>query len=568
MPRLTDFLRGYAPFEEFLERATAPVGAPAEARLAAPSFVHPFLTAAIAGRRPWSEDALVVVAANQEAALELEHELALYRPDRPVVYLPPRGVWYGSEGEVQPRVAGRRARAVAALAAAPRTGHEQAPPVVVVEATTLMEGVIRPPGPPLLVSSGARVDFEDLIRGLVALGYTRRDQVEDAGDFSVRGGIIDVFPATERSPVRIEFWGDEVESLRSFSVYSQRSLGPVEGVRLHAAAEEAGASPVNLLSLLPEGTRVVRLDPARARARVETFEADLLDVLEGGYRGDEYEGWPAVEERLARLPVIVLDSLGMAGLGEPEATFRATSGELPVTNLPEAEEAIRRLASDGYRVVIAFEQRAEAERAGYVLRRTSGTLVHGGEVEPGPGVSFLPIALRRHFLIPEIKLAVLTDAQVFPRRHKAASTRRPTPGVTLSSFRDLRKGDYVVHEDHGVGRFEGISTKTVAGVTRDYLDLAYRDTDMLYVPHDQIGKVMRYVGAGGRRRASRNWAGRPGSTSRAASGAQPVRWLGSCCISTPCAWPQRAIASPRTASGRSASRRPFPTTRPRTNSGP
>ena len=104
--------------------------------------------------------------------------------------------------------------------------------------------------------------------------------------------------------------------------------------------------------------------------------------------------------------------------------------------------------------------------------------------------------LRGHFVMPELKLAVLGDAVIFPRRHKAA-VARPTVAVELSSFRDLRKGDYVVHEDHGVGRFEGISTKTVAGVTRDYLDLAYRDKDMLYVPHDQISKVMRYVGAGG-----------------------------------------------------------------------
>ena len=124
MPRLTDFLRGYAPFEEFLGRAAAP-GLAAEVRLAAPSFVHPFLTAAIAGRRPWHEGVLLVVAANQEAALELEHELALYRPDRPVVYLPPRGVWYGSEGEVQPRVAGpgpRRGRSRPGAAHRPRPG--------------------------------------------------------------------------------------------------------------------------------------------------------------------------------------------------------------------------------------------------------------------------------------------------------------------------------------------------------------------------------------------------------------------------------------------------------------
>ena len=503
MPRLTDFLRGYPPFEEFLERAGTASGA--EARLSAPSFVHAYLTAALAGRRPWHDSVLLVVAANQDAAMELEHELALYLPERPVVYLPPRGVWYGSEGDVQPRVAGRRSRAVTALAAAAGDATWAAaadgpePPVVIVEATTLVEGVIPPARPPLSLAAGARVDFETLIRELVGLGYVRADQVEDAGEFSVRGGLVDVFPATGRYPVRVEFWGDEVESLRSFSVFSQRSLGPLDSVRLHAAAEDPDGEAANLLTLLPEGTRVVRLDPSRARARVDAFETELVEVL-GAYEGDEYEGWPQVEERLAGIPGAILDSLGMAAAEAeaPEAvTFRAGSGDLPVTNLPEAEEAMRRLVDDGYRVVIAFEQRAEAERAGFVLRRTSGALAHGGEVGSGAGVTYLPIPLRRHFQIPEIKLALLTDAQVFPRRHKTAPARRPTPGVTLSSFRDLRKGDFVVHEDHGVGRFEGISTKTVAGITRDYLDLAYKDGDMLYIPHDQIGKVMRYVGSGG-----------------------------------------------------------------------
>ena len=223
---------------------------------------------------------------------------------------------------------------------------------------------------------------------------------------------------------------------------------------------------------------------------------------------------------------------------------------------------------DGYRVVIAFEQRAEAERAGYVFRRITGSLATGGEVDRGPGVSFLPLPHRRHFVIPELKLALLTDALVFPRRHKAAAVRRPLAGLELSSFRDLRKGDFVVHEDHGVGRFEGISTKTVAGVTRDYLDLAYRDQDMLYVPHDQIAKVMRYVGAGGGSPALSKLGGRLGSTSRAGCARLPARWPASCCTCTRCARPQPVTASVKTASGRSASRRPFPTKRLRTSCGP
>ncbi|HLA82316.1 MAG TPA: transcription-repair coupling factor, partial [Thermoleophilia bacterium] len=220
-----------------------------------------------------------------------------------------------------------------------------------------------------------------------------------------------------------------------------------------------------------------------------------------------YTDWATVSAVIEKLPLLTLGSLGqstaagplVAGPGgsETEALIiRATSGDLPVTNLPEAEGAIQRLVGEGYRVVIAFEHRAEAERARYILRRVTGIPAEGADVGSGPGVTFMPTPHRRHFMLPDVKLALLTDSLVFPRRHRMVAERRPLAGVELSSFRDLRKGDFVVHEDHGVGRFEGISTKTVAGVTRDYLDLAYRDGDMLYVPHDQISKVMRYVGAG------------------------------------------------------------------------
>jgi transcription-repair coupling factor (superfamily II helicase) len=516
MPRLTEFLRGYEPFEAI---STAAAG-----EAAVPTFAHAYVTAALLDRSPWRDGPVLVVAATQETAAELEHELGLYCPGRTVAYLPPRGVWYGSEGEVKPRVAGRRARAVAALLETPEPGRGG--PLVVVEATTLMEGVVTPAGSAVTVEAAARCEFEALVRRLAGLGYTRVDQVEDAGDFSVRGGIIDVFPSTEPYPVRIEFWGDDVESLRRFSPYSQRSLATLERVVLHAAAEEEGAGPSGIVDLLGDGAHVVRLDPVRSAARVEAFQSDLADVLGGaaapaaGGAADgqgtacaaagrgavaeadaalagAYTPWPEVLAGLSRVPTLSLSSPGLAAADTVGPVIRATSGEMPVTNLPEAEEAIRRLATNGYRVVIAFEQRAEAERAGYVLPRVTGTLVAGGEIAPGPGVSFLPVPHRGHFVIPELKLALLTDSLVFPRRHKAAAGRRPPSGLELSSFRDLRKGDFVVHEDHGVGCFEGISTKTVAGVTRDYLDLAFRDLDKLYVPHDQIAKVMRYVGAGG-----------------------------------------------------------------------
>jgi transcription-repair coupling factor (superfamily II helicase) len=515
MQRLTDFLRGYEPFEQLVRqagadlaarRASAATGALAvrdPVQAGAPSFVQGFVLAGLMQREPWCAQTVLVVAPTQEAAVDLEHDLTRYLPERRVLLLPPRGVWYGSEAAVQPRVAGRRARAVDALTGlAPAGGGPGVrdaglrPPVVVVEAATLMEGVVSAAARPVELAAGSRQDFEGLVRGLVDLGYARVDQVEDAGDFSVRGGLIDIFPSTQSYPVRLEFWGDEVESLRSFSVYSQRSLGPVERVRLHAAAEEAGAEAVSIMSLLPAEACVARLDPALASGRVDAFQSDLEDVLAGDVEQGWYLDWPHVAEGLAHHLTVALSSLGLAAGEDGVPAVRAGGGQLPVASVPEAEEAVRGLVKDGYRVVIAFEQRAEAERAVFAAPRLGGTVAAADEIPAEAGVTFLPVPLRGHFIIPELKLAVLGDGSLFPRRHKAAVTR-PTVAAELSSFRDLRKGDYVVHEDHGVGRFEGISTKTVAGVTRDYLDLAYRDEDMLYVPHDQIGKVMRYVGAGG-----------------------------------------------------------------------
>jgi transcription-repair coupling factor (superfamily II helicase) len=482
MARLIDLLGGYPPFEEIV------AGAASGLEVGVPTFAQAFVLAGLLEREPWRERPVLVVVPDQDAGSDLEHDLSRYCPERLVLALPPRGVWYGSEAEVKPRVAGRRARAMDALTSGPA--------VVVCEASTLMEGVVFAVSGPAVVSPGRRQDFESLVRTLVGLGYVRVDQVEEAGDFSVRGGLIDVFPCTEPYPVRMEFWGDEVESLRRFSVFSQRSLGEIDEVRLHAAAEGPGAAPVPLPSLLKEETGVVWVDPAVAAAKVDGFATDLADVLGNAVQPGWYTEWAEVERGLRRHPSIGVSSLGLAAGDRGAPAIRAGSGRLSVTNLPEAEAAVRRLVSEGYRVVMVFEQRAEAERAVYAAPRLTGNVIGPDGVPGAPGVSFLPVPLRGHFVLPELKLAVLAGTLIFPRRHKAA-VARPAVAVELSSFRDLRQGDYVVHEDHGIGRFTGLSTKTVAGVTRDYLDLAFRDQDMLYVPHDQIAKVMRYVGASG-----------------------------------------------------------------------
>jgi transcription-repair coupling factor (superfamily II helicase) len=147
----------------------------------------------------------------------------------------------------------------------------------------------------------------------------------------------------------------------------------------------------------------------------------------------------------------------------------------------------------GSRVVVTFAHRGEAQRQAGLLRKVDAPLLEPGEALPGePGVRFAVVPARRGFVSRELGLALLPDGQVFRKRPPRADARL---GRALSSFADLRLGDHVVHEDHGIGKLLGFDTKEVAGVTRDYLHLAFRGEDRLFVPHEQVGKLSRYIGA-------------------------------------------------------------------------
>ena len=148
----------------------------------------------------------------------------------------------------------------------------------------------------------------------------------------------------------------------------------------------------------------------------------------------------------------------------------------------------------GQRVVVAFPHRGEALRTQNMLRRVEAALLEPGDTLPAarPGSTSRSSPARRGFVWRDLGLVLLPDHQVFRRR---APRERRLGGRALQSFADLRTGDYVVHEDHGVGKLLGFETKEVAGVTRDYLLLAFRGDDRLYVPHEQLGKVSRYIGA-------------------------------------------------------------------------
>jgi transcription-repair coupling factor (superfamily II helicase) len=175
--------------------------------------------------------------------------------------------------------------------------------------------------------------------------------------------------------------------------------------------------------------------------------------------------------------------------------FEPQRPAIAARGLAEAESELGALLRSGQRVVVAFPHRGEALRTQNLLRRVEARVLEPGEELPEePELLFAVAPARRGFVWRELGLVLLPDHQVFRRR---APRERRLGGRALQSFADLRTGDYVVHEDHGVGRLLGFETNTVAGITRDYLLLAFRGEDRLYVPHEQLGKVSRYVGADG-----------------------------------------------------------------------
>jgi transcription-repair coupling factor (superfamily II helicase) len=420
---------------------------------------------------------LVVLLPEDADARDAAEGAAWFLGDDSVGLLPSRGVTWESGLAPPAHLVGERARALHVL------GHGG---LVCASARALAEG--SPPlqarPHPLEVRAGLEPGVEGLGESLALAGYERVERVDDRGHFAVRGGIVDVFPTTGREPLRIEFFGDEIESVRAFSPFTQRALHPVDEATLYPATER------RLELVEPQLS-----DDEDAEDGAEMPD-DLVPMLDGSPDFIfEPDGVRRVWEEDG-----VPDPPSLAGTTEldpfPQAqpfAFEAQRPAIAARGLAEAESELAALVRSGQRVVVAFPHRGEALRTQNLLRRVEARVLEAGEELPEkPELLFAIAPARRGFVWRDLGLVLLPDHQVFRRR---VPRERRLGGRALQSFADLRTGDFVVHEDHGIGKLLGFETNTVAGTTRDYLLLAFRGEDRLYVPHEQLGKVSRYVGA-------------------------------------------------------------------------
>jgi transcription-repair coupling factor (superfamily II helicase) len=452
----------------------------------------------------------LVVAGDDRAARDLAADLRAFLEPRPVRFYPARGVRYESHLAPPPHLVGLRIAALDAL-----LGEE--PAVLVASAVALAEKVpdprLRPRG--FAIERGGLLDLEETAATLVSCGYERVDQVDERGQFAVRGDILDVYPATEERAVRCELFDLEVERLTFFSTFTQRSLEEAQRVEIAPAAElppeqrelaelaaaSEGSERPDVADVLPVERfgELLELVPERALVTVASEEElppalrDYWEDVTASFHDVDahhlYVSPERLEAALGQRAALRLSSIS----GDQPHVFRAQSADTAARSLRDAEPELEKLVRSGYRTVVTWSRRGEGERALYNLARVRAEFLDGRSAPQEPGVLFAAVPLREGFLAPSLKLAVLPEHRLLRRRRGPQGG--PRPGGALASFTELRAGSPVVHEDHGIARFAGFETKTVGGTTRDYLELQFRDGDRVFVPSDQLHKISRYVGA-------------------------------------------------------------------------
>ncbi|MFH1006903.1 MAG: transcription-repair coupling factor [Candidatus Latescibacterota bacterium] len=503
----------------------------------------------------------LVVTADNESAEQLRDDLSTIMGSEQVRYFPEWEILPYQERSPSSDVIGLRIEALEGLLF-------DEPGVVLTTARALLDFTI-PPDALLAATAEIRVgdqlDRDGLLERLIASGYERMAMVEEMGQISVRGGILDLFPPTTEHPFRIEFFGDEVESIRGFEVSSQRSLAQIGEIRVSPRREVIlnPATKAHVLRrleeidlpelapdsapdqgfdgmeqyiglLYPERAALVDYlgpeegifldDPEAIAGEAQKAEKEVLRLYEEhAYRKKpllppEEIRWTFDQIRKKMAPRSLAEHVmlrsseaesfrhgagGERGENMEEGTPELLPDALPASPPPEKDPLIafgalsqpqyqgdlKRLKEDitkrldeSYQVTICCDNQGQADRLTELLEEQSGRI----RMEVG--------GFHEGFVFPEAQVFLLNDHEIFSRYRRRSRTRKFQKGTPLSDIGALVCGDFVVHVDHGIGRFRGIETLEIDAIKRDCLLVNYRGDDKLYVPVDQLDRVRKYTG--------------------------------------------------------------------------
>lgn len=339
---------------------------------------------------------------------------------------------------------------------------------------------------------GEECGLERLLERLLKMGYEREPMVEHRGEISVRGGIFDIFPISSELPVRIEFFGDEIESIRKFDPETQRSIERLDETQVLPRSEKAlltkqGQDRSGLSALtayFPKDTLIVLDEPLAVREEAERLEKQ--------FAGNAFHlTWAEAEAHIEKFRQLSVAQVGLAPVpGVPRFTSPMRSMAGWAGHIDDFWEQLRQWDLEGYAVRLLCVNSGERRRLyelleeqGYKLGQDAFDL----RVELG--------RLRAGFISVEDKLAVLSEREMFGRHYVRRTRRRFEAGTAITEFSDLKAGDYIVHAVHGIGRYLGL--RRFEGKSGDFMALQYSAGDMLYVPVTHIDHIQKYLGGDG-----------------------------------------------------------------------
>ncbi len=353
-------------------------------------------------------------------------------------------------------------------------------------------------------------DVNALAKQLVALGYTREGQVEAPGQFAVRGGILDIYVLTEDNPIRIELWGDEIDSIRSFDAQSQRSLEQLEEVVIYPATQELPSKrQVSFVEYAGAGAAVFLDEPARAAEMALSVEEEYKESMarraESGYMPDqdmpEMFSFSYVQHHFEAANTVLLSGLeqkagDFACKKKYHLTVKSTASyhnnfELMIKDLQGFKKS-------GYRVVLLSASRTRAERLAKDLQDEYDLRAYFHEDRQRdilPGEILVTWGnLHRGFEYPLVRFAVITESELFGVEKKKRKRQKVYDGTRIRDYSELTVGDYVVHENHGLGIYRGMEKIEIDKVIKDYIKVEYGDGGNLYLPVTQLDLIQKYAG--------------------------------------------------------------------------
>ena len=357
--------------------------------------------------------------------------------------------------------------------------------------------------------SDSTVDTEQLKNQLVALGYERVGQVEMPGQFSVRGGIVDIYCLTEENPWRIELWGDEIDSIRSFDAESQRSLENLEEITIYPAVEHIGESDmVSFLDYFPKEKSVIFLDePNRLTEKGEAVEEEYRQSrMHREEKGNQNlpDNWLCSFEELQK-ELNKRNCISVCALEPKQAGWKVREKfYLEVKSVSSYNSSFELLVKDlhqykkqGYKIALLSGSRTRAERLAKDLQEEGLAAFCGQdydrEILPGEIMVVYGHA-KKGFEYPLIKFAVMTESDIFGQEQKKRKKKKNYNGKRIQDFAELSIGDLVVHEKHGLGIYRGIEKVEVDRIVKDYIKIEYRGGSNLYILATQLDCLQKYSG--------------------------------------------------------------------------